>query len=439
MLLLPCVPPPRVARSRADSSPPSRLRRSCQLHSTVAAAALLPLVLFGRITAAQAKDTEAGAVRNLITKPIDEAQRTVLAGNRFPLARAESDRGAAPAGLPMRRMLLVLKRSDEQESALRTFLAGQQMKGSANYHRWLTPEQFGKQFGPSDNDIEKVTAWLNASGFQVTGAAKGRTAIEFSGTAGQVQEAFKTSIHSYEVRGEQHWANASEPSIPSALTPVVKGVLTLHNFPRHSNAVIHGQPVKAGQGAKKGTPASYFTFASGENTYYGLGPTDFATIYDVLPLWQAGIDGTGQTIAVAGATNINTSDVDAFRSLFGLPPNTPKVILNGPDPGIQGERNRGAARCFVVRRGSEERNHRTSGFGKHGDRARCGSVGALYRRQRSCSGIERELRHMRAGTGNRRERVLQRAVATGRCGRHHGVGIRRRLRIGSVRRLQLAE
>lgn len=273
------------------------------------------------------------AVRDLITRPIDEAQRTVLRGNRHPLARVEFDRGTAPAGLPMRRMMLVLKRSDEQEMALKTLLADQQANGSPHFHQWLSSEQFGKQFGPSDSDIEKVTGWLNAHGFQVAGVAKGRTAIEFSGTAGQVEEAFSTAIHSYEVNGEQHWANAAEPSIPSAMTPVVRGVLTLHNFPRHSNAVIHGQPVKPKQGAA----SPYFTFTSGQTTYYGLGPTDFATIYDVLPLWKAGIDGTGQTIAIVGETNINISDVNSFRSLFGLPANAPKVILNGPDPGIVGD------------------------------------------------------------------------------------------------------
>lgn len=273
------------------------------------------------------------APRDMITRPIDDAQRTVLRGNRHPLARAEFDRGAAPAALPMQRMLLVLKRSDEQESALKSLLADQQTKESPRFHQWLTPEQFGKQFGPSDGDIEKITAWLNARGFQVSGVANGRTAIEFAGTAGQVQQAFQTAIHSYEVDGEQHWANASEPSIPSALTPVVKGVLTLHNFPRHSHAVIHGQPVKSAQGK----PSSYFTFTSGQNTYYGLGPTDFATIYDVLPLWNAGIDGTGQTIAIVGETNINVNDVNSFRSLFGLPAKPPNVILNGIDPGIVGD------------------------------------------------------------------------------------------------------
>jgi len=274
-----------------------------------------------------------GAARDLITRSINEAQRTILPGNLHPLARAEFDRGAAPAGLPMQRMLLVLKRSDEQEAALKALLADQQAKGSTHFHQWLTPEQFGQQFGPSDNDIEKITAWLNARGFQVAGVAKGRTAIEFSGTAGQVQEAFNTAIHGYEVKGEHHWANAAEPSIPTALTPAVKGVLTLHNFPRHSNAVIHGQRVKTAKEAA----SPYFTFTSGQSTYYGLGPTDFATIYDVLPLWKAGIDGTRQTIAIVGETNINVSDINAFRSLFGLPANPPKIILNGSDPGIVGD------------------------------------------------------------------------------------------------------
>lgn len=299
-------------------------------------ATLFSIILGGNSNAAgqaQGSLPASGRTRDLITRPIDDGQRTVLRGNRHPLARAEFDRGAAPAGLPMRRMLLVLKRSDEQEAALKSLLADQQAKGSSQFHQWLTPEQFGRKFGPSDSDIEKVTAWLNAHGFQVAGVAKGRTAIEFSGTAGQVQEAFKTAIHSYEVNGEQHWSNAEEPSIPTAMTPVLKGVLTLHNFPRRSNAVIHGQPVKPAQG--KASP--YFTFTSGQSTYYGLGPTDLATIYDVLPLWKAGIDGTGQTIAIVGETNINVSDVNSFRSLFGLSANAPKIILNGPDPGIVGD------------------------------------------------------------------------------------------------------
>lgn len=278
----------------------------------------------------------AAAPRILMTQAVDESRRTVLRGNTHPLARAEFDRGVAPASLPVRRMILVLKRSAEQEAALRVLLDGQQTKGTPTYHQWLTPEQFGEQFGPADSDVEAVTVWLASHGFQITGVSKGRTTIEFSGSAAQVQDAFHTAIHSYEVKGEQHWANSSDPSIPSALAPVVRGVLSLHNFPRHPQHTMRGTRVPA-TSAGAGAPSPMFTFTSGKTTFYGLGPTDFATIYNVLPLWNAGVDGTGQTIAIVGETNIHVSDIEAFRSLFGLPAKDPQIILNGPDPGVVGD------------------------------------------------------------------------------------------------------
>lgn len=276
--------------------------------------------------------TPPAAPRALVIQPVTEAQRTILRGNTHPLVRRAVDQGLAPSSLLMQRMILVLQRSAEQESALRTLLDAQQTKGSPNYHQWQTPQQFGRQFGPTDSDIAAAEAWLESHGFQVAGVSNGRIAIEFSGTAGQVQEAFHTSIHSYGIKGEQHWANASDPSIPSALAPLVTGVLTLHNFPRHRQSTLLKAPAIDLPGQDQ--PSPLFTYTSGKSQLYGVGPTDFATIYNVLPLWKAGIDGTGQTIAIVGETNIHLSDIATFRSIFGLPANAPHVILNGPDPGI---------------------------------------------------------------------------------------------------------
>ena len=312
------------------------------------------VVLFGAVfgmarLCAWAQDTTqeriaAPAPPPLIVDAIDESRLTTLKGNTHPLARPEFDLGTAPASLPMQRMLLVLKRSPEQESALRKLLDDQQDKNSPNYHKWLSPEQFGKQFGPTDNDIQVITSWLQSHGFEV-GATKGRTILEFSGSASQVREAFHTTIHKYLVNGEQHWANASDPQIPAALTPAVAGVASLNDFrPKAMNSPA---------GAFSRDPATgkitavhpEFTFPSGcvENNkvqgacYYALGPYDFATIYDVLPLWNSGINGSGETIAIVGESSINVQDVANFRSMFGLPANNPTVILNGPDPGIQGD------------------------------------------------------------------------------------------------------
>jgi subtilase family serine protease len=147
----------------------------------------------------------------LIVQTINEANLVTLSGNVHPLARPQFDQGPAPASMPLHRMMLVLKRSSSQESALIKTLDDQQDKSSAMYHRWMTPDEFGQQFGPSDYDLQTITTWLQVHGFQVSRVSKGRTIVEFDGTAGDVQSTFHTAIHSYLVNGEQHWANANDP------------------------------------------------------------------------------------------------------------------------------------------------------------------------------------------------------------------------------------
>ncbi|MGA9509284.1 MAG: protease pro-enzyme activation domain-containing protein [Candidatus Sulfotelmatobacter sp.] len=282
-------------------------------------------------------------VQPLITQPVDETQLTVLKGNTHPLARPAFDLGTAPATLPMQRMLLVLKRSPQQEAALRKLLDEQQSKGSPNYHRWLTPAQFGQQFGPSDSDMQTITLWLQSHGFQV-GSTKGRSVLEFSGSASQVKEAFHTTIHKYIVKGEQHWANASDPSIPTALTPAVAGVLTLHNFLKKPQIHFSPQPVAAklvprGPGKK---PQVTFPAQSGQPTTYALAPQDYAVIYNINPVYNVDNDGDGTTIAVVGRSNLYNggADISDFFNVVGSANNSSRpgfsIVLDGPDPGDLG-------------------------------------------------------------------------------------------------------
>ena len=275
-----------------------------------------------------------GASASRISEAIDNSKLAVLEGNVHPLARREFDRGAAPASLGMEHMLLVLQRSANQQIALETLLAQQQNRSSSNYHKWLTPEQFGQQFGASQQDIQKITSWLESQGFQVNEVAKGRTTIDFSGTAGQVQQAFHTAIHQYVLaNGEQHWANASDPQIPAALLPVVAGVHSLNNFRRKRMSHDLGAFRRSADG--KITPVNpQFTFAGGCNgtgtNCYAVGPADFAKIYNV----PTSVTGSGETIAIVSDSDINASDVSAFRSIFALPAVNFQQIETGTDPGI---------------------------------------------------------------------------------------------------------
>jgi hypothetical protein len=274
-------------------------------------------------------------VQSRIGQAIDEKNLVTLKGNTHPMAVAQFDRGEAPSSLAMSRMLMVLQHTAGQEAAIKQLLADQQNQSSPQFHQWLTPQQYGQMFGPSDQDIKSVTSWLQSHGFEVANVSPGRHVIEFSGTAGQVQEAFHTSIHHYSVNGEDHWANSSDPQIPAALASVVKGVKSLHNFHAKPNATYAGtfQRNKS-TGETKQTSGPKFTFTSGGNTFFALGPADFATIYNVKPLWNAGVDGTGESIAIVQESNINIQDIRDFRTLFALPANDPEIVLDGPDPGI---------------------------------------------------------------------------------------------------------
>ncbi len=300
-----------------------------QFIGTLSVSTALLQALLCLVARAQIAPVPGGTVPSRITQEVDDTPLVTLRGNTHPLARPEFDRGPAPADLPLERMLLVLKRSPAQESALKQLLEQQQNRSSPNYHRWLTPEEFGRQFGPSLQDIQIITSWLESQGFQVAGVSHGRTAIEFSGTAGQVQNSFRAAIHQFFVNGEEHWANANDPQIPAALTAVVSGIATLHNFKKKPQIRVSQQSTPATYDAASHRPE--FTATDGS---HGLSPADYAVIYNINPLYQAGVNGTGTTIAIVAKSNIKLQDITDFRKLFALPSNPPQIVLNGKNPGL---------------------------------------------------------------------------------------------------------
>ncbi len=252
---------------------------------------------------------------NRIVTPVNEQQRVPLSGQTHPSARPEYSTGKVAAGQRLEHMVLVLRADPAQEAALEELIRAQQDPDSAYYHQWLTPEAYGKHFGISAHDLDQVLLWLQSHGMQVEDVPASRRAIVFSATAGQVESTLHTSIRKYSVSGAIHYANANDPEIPLALTPVVRGVVSMHDF---RSAPMH-------------ITAPAFTLSNGAHM---LMPQDWNTIYDVAPLYRQGLDGTGQSIAVLGRVDVALSDVRTFRNNAGLPPNDPQMILNGPDPGF---------------------------------------------------------------------------------------------------------
>jgi subtilase family serine protease len=255
-----------------------------------------------------------------ILQAVDESQLVQLTGNTHPMAQAQYDQGRADDNLNLEHMLLVLSRSPEQEAALATLISQLHDPQSANYHQWLTAEQFGERFGVSTQDIAVVTNWLQSHGLQVNGVYPNGLIIDVSGTAGQVLEAFHAEIHNYNIQGVQHIANANDPQIPAALAPVIVGFASLNSFMPHP-LVHNAGPVQRNAKTGNWTPVGFhpdFSFSYSGSEQYDVAPQDFATIYNLTPALKAGYTGAGQTIVVIEDTNMKAADWTSFRAAFGL-------------------------------------------------------------------------------------------------------------------------
>jgi subtilase family serine protease len=302
-----------------------------------------------------------------VVASVNEASLVTLKGNVHPLATPEFDQGLVPASTPLTHVQLVLKRSAQQEAALEAYLASAQQANSPNYHKWLTPEQFGSLYGPADADIEKLTMWLQGHGFTVNNVAKGKTSIDFSGTAAQAGDAFHVEIHSFNANGKQFNANTTDPQIPAAFAPVVSGVAHLNtDEPKSFNVPAGGghydpslkrlvsessvSPT-AGSG-----PHPDFTSPPTEATSSDLyvTPADAATIYNtpnqtLNAKFSGGssYDGTGVKIGILGQSNINPSIVANYRSLFLGDTTDITKVLTISDPSNVGIKPEGSREIYL--------------------------------------------------------------------------------------------
>jgi hypothetical protein len=280
------------------------------------------IVIMSTVLGVSAQAQTPAQAQSRIVSQIKNEERVVLSGTVSPLVKTSVDSGRMAGGTNLGRMVLMLSSTPEQEDAAAALVASLHDASSPSYHKWLTPAQFGQQFGVTDDDAGKVQRWLQGQGLTVHEVAQSRRFVVFSGTVSQVEQAFSTEMHTYSYNNKKFVANSAEVQIPAALASAVKGVVRLHSDPR-SESYIGG---KVHYDKKTGH------FEGGDGGHY-LTPADFATIYNVQPLYDAGIDGTGQSIAIVGRSNIDVQNVRDFRNLLGLPANDPQVIVNGDDPG----------------------------------------------------------------------------------------------------------
>jgi subtilase family serine protease len=255
---------------------------------------------------------------------INSAEQSTLKNSLHPLAQAQFDAGRMAADTRLNGISIVFNRTAAQEASLQALIAAQQNPSSPLYHQWLTPDQFAAQFGMADADLSKVESWLEQQGFSIDSVARSKNAIHFSGTARQVEQAFSTEMHNYKVNGTEHFAPSTALSVPSALAPAVLGIQNLDNFRPTSHAVF----------TKNGRVRPSFTSSQTGDVFFA--PGDIGTVYDIKPLYNASVTGTGQSITIVGQSAVQTSDLEAFQNAAGLTVKDPTqyVVPNSGTPTV---------------------------------------------------------------------------------------------------------
>ncbi|MGA7286695.1 MAG: protease pro-enzyme activation domain-containing protein, partial [Terriglobales bacterium] len=278
---------------------------------------MIPISLF-IFSATAFAETPVAPPRSLITDPIDESQLTTLTGNTTPAAlSAQNDRGPVADNLMFDHLLVVLKPAPEAEARLEKLIDAMHHQDSPEFHRWLTPQQFGQRFGAAPQDRTTIARWLESHGFSVNRVYQNGLIIDVAGTAAQIREAFHTAIHNLVLpNGEKHIANMSDPRIPAALASAIQGIASLHDFYPKPHSIQLG-PVAYNPATHEWHPR--FNVKYQGQTFHTVSPYDFDIIYNVLPLWKRGFTGKGVTIALVEDSNLaHVSDWSDFRDTFGL-------------------------------------------------------------------------------------------------------------------------
>ncbi len=277
--------------------------------SSVSLLLLMATLLGGVLATAQTANPDR------IAQKVEANQMELVLGSVHPLAQAEFDQGPVAGSMPLAHVSIVFRLSDAQQEALDQLLAEQQDPSSANFHKWLTPEQYADRFGLTPGDTAKVVSWLKSQGLTVESVSRSRTEIFFAGSAAQISSALRTEIHRFSMNSKNHFANVTEPSVPSAFAGMVLGFRNLDDFRPKSRMRVLPH------------------FTSNISGIHFLVPDDFATIYDLQSLYTAGLDGTGVAIGVVGDSAITLGDIEAFRSAAGLSASDPVVVpVTGETP-----------------------------------------------------------------------------------------------------------
>ncbi|HUW54520.1 MAG TPA: S53 family peptidase [Rhodanobacter sp.] len=253
---------------------------------------------------------------------------------------APTDLGASNPGQTMS-VTLVL--GLHNQAALERFVYSTVTRGSPEFHRFLTTEEFADRYGATAGEIARVQAFLKQQGLLEAKLLPNHLAIKVSGTIGQFNAVFHTSIHDYRSGDGTvfHQPNATL-TVPAALSGTLVAASGLSSEARYVShrlkAILPPQQGPSANALAKGaapaTPACTgnptATCTPGEFTV-----GDVANRYNINPLYKVGVNGRGSTIGIATLADFIPADAYTYWSTIGLavkPNRITQVHVDGGGP-----------------------------------------------------------------------------------------------------------
>jgi len=257
---------------------------------------------------------------NIIAQARQNA-RVPVPGQTAPLVSHAQLLGAANGGQQLN-LSIGLHPRNQQE--LDNLLRNLYDPSSSLYHRFLTPQEFTDEFGPTVDQQQQVVSYLRSQGLTVTSISPNGLLIDANASVAQAQSAFQVVINNYRLGSRTFFANASAPTIPSTLSSLIASIGGLDN-----SVKLH--PLSHRINPKSGKPGLGTRLSHAQpNAQSGYKPADLVGAYNAAPLQQAGVLGNNQTVAVFELDGYQSSDVTQYLQTYNLgTPNISNVLVDG--------------------------------------------------------------------------------------------------------------
>jgi len=228
-----------------------------------------------------------------------------------------------------------LELTQQHASTLATYIASLGDTASTNYHHFLTPTQYAKEFGASAATVDAVRAYFRGFDLKVRGLSTSHVLLHVTGLTSNIARAFDTPVETVHTSGGLVAQFAKNATLPSTIANNVQAVAGLSSVvtPSAQLATSHAE-------AHVTLPSSCTSAGTSSSTPNSLGgypATEQALAYGLSAEYANGDTGAGQTIAAYELGLYDEADVATYFTCYGISPTVTPINVDGGPTGAYSE------------------------------------------------------------------------------------------------------